>query len=103
MPLPIEPDEFTRTPGLEEWRADHESAVVVYRTGDFSTGARFVGEIAAIADELDHHPDVLVGYGTVEVRTTTHSTGGLTRRDVALAERITAAAAAHGFEVADED
>jgi len=95
----IAPQRFRDAPGLGDWSAGPGAASVRYRTPDFSAGARFVSEIAQLADELDHHPDVELRYGSVGVRTTTHSAGGLTERDVALAQRIAAAADALGFVV----
>ena len=97
----ITPQHFQEAPGLDAWQADPETASVTFRTPDFAAGAAFVGEIAAIADELDHHPDVDLRYGAVTVRTTTHSSGGLTDRDVALAQRVAQAARARGFATED--
>lgn len=97
MATRITPQQFREAPGLDPWQADAEVASVTFRTPDFAAGAAFVGEIAAIADELDHHPDVDLRYGSVTVRTTTHSSGGLTDLDVALAQRITQSAHARGL------
>lgn len=97
------PDGFRGNAGLDEWRVDPGSAMVRYRTPDFSAGARFVGEIAHAADELDHHPDVDLRYGSVLIRTTTHSAGGLTSKDVALAQRISGLARSLGFTADAED
>ena len=93
----ISPEDFHAAAGLDEWRAGPGSASVRYRTPDFSAGARFVGEIAQAADELDHHPDVDLRYGSVRIRTATHSEGGLTSKDVELAQRITGLARSLGF------
>jgi len=97
MVTSITPEEFRATDGLEDWRVDADSASITFSTPDFNAGADFVADIAAIADELDHHPDVDLRYASVTVRTTTHSEGGLTDHDVALALRITRAADQLGF------
>ena len=56
-----------------------------------------IATIGALAEELDHHPDVDWRYRQVFVRSTTHSAGGrLTELDVTLAGRISAAAARLG-------
>lgn len=101
----ITPQRFQDSPGLDAWQVGPGMASVRYRTPDFAAGAAFVGEIATIADELDHHPDVDLRYGSVSVRTTTHSEGGLTDRDIGLAQRIAQTARAHGFtaEAAEDD
>lgn len=59
---------------------------------DFATAARFVAALAALADEQNHHPDVVLRYGQVTVTTTSHDAGGLTARDVDLAGALSALA-----------
>lgn len=88
----ITTDEFRAADGVADWRPRVTGAVALFRTGDFATGAKLFAAIAEIAEAANHHPDVDVRYGTVRVRTITHSAGGLTRNDVALAQQISAAA-----------
>ncbi len=47
-----------------------------------------VVDIAKIAEELEHHPDIDIRWRTVTFRLTTHSDGGVTERDITLATRI---------------
>jgi len=47
-----------------------------------------VSRIAAIAEELDHHPDIDIRWRTVTLVVSTHSAGGVTAADVELARRI---------------
>lgn len=84
--------EFTATEGLAGWRVEGPQAVTTYGTGDFATGLRLVNEIGRLAEEADHHPDLLLRYPDVEVRLGTHDTGTLTTADVDLALAIAAAA-----------
>lgn len=65
---------------------------------DFASAAAFVARVAAVADELDHHPDVLLRWGRVTVRTATHEPFGLTRADVDLANAISSLADEVGAE-----
>lgn len=51
------------------------------------------GAVAKVAEELDHHPQVDRGKGTMRFTLWTHSEGGVTRKDVELAGRIDAALA----------
>lgn len=74
-----------------------------FSTPDFSTGARLVAEVADIANDLNHHPDVTLGWGFVGFSLTSHDAGGVTTRDLTLAHRIAAAAAALGIEPAPDD
>lgn len=48
---------------------------------DYDATIAFVNAVARIAVEQDHHPELLVGYGTCEVRWSTHSVGGISQRD----------------------
>ena len=43
---------------------------------------------AALADEIDHHPDIDIRWTTVTFALSTHSAGGVTERDLELARRI---------------
>ncbi len=88
----ITPDQFRAAPGVADWRPRITGAFALFRTRDFATGSRLFAAIAELADAADHHPDVDVRYATVRVRLFTHSAGGLTAKDVALAARISAAA-----------
>ena len=59
---------------------------------DFATAWTFMCRIAAEAEKLDHHPDWSNSYNKVSIRLTTHSAGGLTDLDQALAAKIDAIA-----------
>lgn len=59
------------------------------RTGAMPVGAKLVSRIVAAAEELNHHPDLDLRYGSLHVSVTTYSRGTLTEADVVLAERIT--------------
>jgi 4a-hydroxytetrahydrobiopterin dehydratase len=59
-----------------------------FEFGDFLKAMIFVNQMAAIAEELQHHPDFSVHYNRVEVTLWTHDAGGITDLDHQLAERI---------------
>jgi 4a-hydroxytetrahydrobiopterin dehydratase len=48
----------------------------------------FVNRVAGLADERDHHPDIDIRYDTVKLRLSSHDAGGVTERDLALAQAI---------------
>ena len=48
----------------------------------------FVNRVARAAQKADHHPDIDIRWDTVTLRLSTHSAGGLTQRDLGLAEAI---------------
>lgn len=57
-------------------------------TGDFATGLAIVDAIGAAAEGMNHHPDLDLRYGHVDVRLTSHDSHGVTERDIRLARTI---------------
>ena len=82
-----------------DWRVVRDAASTHFRTGSFAAGVALVDAIGTLADAANHHPDVDLRYHGVTVRLKTHSEGGLTERDVALAGQITDAARELGVPV----
>lgn len=66
-------------------------------TPDFAAGLALVDAVGAAAEEMDHHPDLGLRYTQVDVRLSSHDVGGITRRDLRLARRITELAAEAGL------
>ena len=56
--------------------------------GDFSTAFGWMTRVALAAEQMNHHPEWFNVYRTVDVTLSTHDAGGLTRRDVELAQRM---------------
>lgn len=71
---------------------EQEHLVAVFTTADFRSAVHFLDAVAVVADELNHHPDVRLGWGRVEFSLSSHDVDGVTRRDVELALRIRAIA-----------
>ena len=69
-------------------------------TGDFATGLAVVNSIGAAAETMDHHPDLALRYGQVDVRLTSHDEHGVTERDLALARAINVIVADAGLRLA---
>jgi 4a-hydroxytetrahydrobiopterin dehydratase len=67
-----------------------------YTTADFASAVRLLDAVAIVADEMNHHPDVRLGWGKVEFELSSHDAGGVTSRDLDLARRIGAIAAEQG-------
>ena len=63
------------------------------RFRDFVEAFGFMTSVALIAERMNHHPEWSNVYGKVTIRLTTHDTGGVTEKDVALAEAISELAA----------
>jgi len=55
---------------------------------DFKEAMAFVNKVADEAEAMDHHPDITISYNKVDLQLVTHSEGGLTDKDFALAKKI---------------
>ena len=75
----------------KDWRQEGEALVRDFKFEDFAAAMVFVNRVAEIAEERNHHPDILVhGWNNVRLTLSTHSEGGVTDNDHALAEQIDA-------------
>jgi len=75
-----------RPKGVEKVRKHSYEGLPVFPS--FRDAIIFVNRVASLADDLDHHPDIDIRYKTVSLALTTHSTNGLTEKDVKLAESV---------------
>ena len=73
---------------LPDWTCDGASLARDFTFAEFSEAFRFMTRVAEVAESLDHHPDWSNSWNRVSVSLTTHSAGGLTGLDVALAEAM---------------
>ena len=76
-----------RLPGWS-LRADGLAIVRTFTFADFSEAFGFMTRVALIAEKSDHHPEWCNVWNRVEITLTTHDAGGLSARDVAMAEAI---------------
>ena len=68
--------------------ADSKAIEKSFRFKDFSEAFAFLTRVAMHAEKVDHHPEFTNVWNRVDFRLTTHDTGGVTERDVKLAEAI---------------
>ena len=66
----------------------HLRLAKVFKFKGFIPGVELVDRIAPIAEAEQHHPDLLVSYGSVTVWLWTHAAGGITQNDFILAAKI---------------
>ena len=93
--IPLEPSDIDAVLAAQpDWRNRTGALHTAYEADSVTTALKFVAVIGAIAEELDHHPDVDWRYRHVFIRSTTHSANNrLTALDAELARRISVEAA----------
>jgi 4a-hydroxytetrahydrobiopterin dehydratase len=73
------------------WELEGDEIVREWRFEDFIEAIEFVNRVAEVAEDANHHPDILVhGWNKVKLTMTNHSAGGLTEVDFAMAGRFDA-------------
>ncbi|MGH3448418.1 MAG: 4a-hydroxytetrahydrobiopterin dehydratase [Nocardioidaceae bacterium] len=91
MPELLTTDEIAEANvSLPQWTVDGATLVRAVQADSFAGGIRLVDEVAVVADEMNHHPDVDIRWTTITFHLSTHSKGGLTQNDVELAHEIDA-------------
>ena len=75
---------------LDEWDYDEARDAITrkFLFGDFSEAFAFMTRVALLAEKADHHPEWSNVWNRVEILLTTHDAGGLSQRDVDMAEAI---------------
>jgi 4a-hydroxytetrahydrobiopterin dehydratase len=74
---------------VSEWREENQSLVRDFEFSNFAAAMAFVNRVADVAEEANHHPDILVhGWNKVRLTLSTHSEGRVTDNDHALAQKI---------------
>ena len=76
---------------MSEWSQRPDALERDFEFDDFKAAMAFVNRVAQVAEEDDHHPDILVhGWNKVRLTLSTHSAGAITDADHALATEIDA-------------
>jgi 4a-hydroxytetrahydrobiopterin dehydratase len=75
---------------LDGWTRDGDAIRKQYTLGGFPDAIAFVTRLAFDAEAADHHPDITINYKRVTLSFSTHSEGGLTRKDFDGAKKVDA-------------
>jgi 4a-hydroxytetrahydrobiopterin dehydratase len=87
-PLKGEPLEALKKE-VPAWHVPNEHHLYrAFKFPDFKQALDFVNKVGAIAEQQQHHPDLLLGWGKVEITIYTHKIDGLTESDFVLAAKI---------------
>jgi 4a-hydroxytetrahydrobiopterin dehydratase len=71
-----------------DWEREGDEITRTYEFDDYLAGVAFATEVAEVAEEEFHHPEIRIGYKEIEVRLTSHEEGGITDKDVHMAEHF---------------
>ncbi len=77
--------ELKETP---EWSVTGDAIQRTLQFANFIAAMEFVNRIAVAAEEVQHHPDLLIRYNKVTLTLSTHDAGGMTRKDFDFARRV---------------
>jgi 4a-hydroxytetrahydrobiopterin dehydratase len=77
-----------RLAGLSGWKVEDGWLTKRFRFKQFMDGIRFVNQVAAVAEEMDHHPDIYIRFGLITISLKTHEAQGITETDFAQAARL---------------
>jgi 4a-hydroxytetrahydrobiopterin dehydratase len=71
------------------WEREDDEIVREWRFDDFNEAVAFVNRVAEVAEDANHHPDILLhGWNKVKLSLTNHAAGGLTEVDFTMAQRF---------------
>ena len=74
---------------LDDWLLEENQIAKRFQLKDFEEALTFVNKVGALAEEMDHHPDIFIhSWNKVKITISTHSEGGITQKDFQLAEKI---------------
>jgi len=74
-----------RLAALPDWSLNGDAIQRTFKFPDFVAAVSFVNRVAELAEQQQHHPDILIRYNKVSLTLSTHDAGGLTDKDFTLA------------------
>jgi 4a-hydroxytetrahydrobiopterin dehydratase len=78
----------TAVSSLPNWKLEQGELIRSITFADFTQSIDFVNRIAAFAEAANHHPDIDIRYNKVRLALVTHDSGGITQKDIDLANSI---------------
>ena len=70
------------------WMIDNKTIKKEFKFHSFIDAFGFISKVALLSEKMDHHPDWQNTYNKVKINLTTHDKGGITEKDIKLAESI---------------
>lgn len=79
----------SRISELPLWKVEEGQLVKYFQLTDFLSALSLVNKSGEIAEQMNHHPDILIfGWNKVKFMISTHDAGGITDKDFELAKKI---------------
>lgn len=73
---------------LPGWKKNGNAIERNFQFANFAQAMDFVNQIAEAAEAVNHHPDIHISYNKVTMALVSHDSGGVTQRDIRMAEKI---------------
>ena len=73
---------------LPGWQRQGRAIQRIFEFPDFKAAMQFVNKVADAAEQANHHPDIDIRYNKVTMALVSHDSGGVTQRDVKMAQHI---------------
>lgn len=75
---------------LDGWTIDESGTAIIkkFKFANFTVAFAFMTQMAITAEKMNHHPEWFNVYSRVEVKLTTHDSGGVTELDIELAKAM---------------
>ena len=84
----ISPDEINKSLSNYGWEYNSKKITKTYSFKTYLNGIDFVNKIAELAEKNKHHPDIYIGWCSVNISITSHDLGGVTTNCIRLAVDI---------------
>ncbi len=88
MALLTEAEVHKHLESLPGWKLTGKAIERQLEFPDFKAAMKFVNAVAEAAEAANHHPDITINYNKVSFVLTSHDSGGITQRDIKMAEKI---------------
>jgi len=71
---------------LDSWKYENKAISKTFKFSSYLSGINFVNKIALLAENMNHHPDIKIGWCKIDILLTTHDSGDVTKKDIELAK-----------------
>ena len=86
----LHPDEIQKSISTYGWDYKDKQLCKSFEFDAYLDGIEFINKIAPLAEKLNHHPDIQLGYCKVDISISSHDFGGVTTKCINLATSIEA-------------